>query len=117
MPAKRMNAPTGSSKLNVIGSSSATVSAGPIPGSTPTSVPSVTPAAASSRFWRVRTSVKPSSRLAAKTSTSDAPGPGRELHVQPLAEREAGDDAEREADDEVADRLLGAEQPGGEPDE
>ena len=44
MPANRMNAPTGSLKLNVIGSSSAIVSAGPMPGSTPTSVPSVTPA-------------------------------------------------------------------------
>ena len=69
MPANRMNAPTGSSKLNVIGSSSAIVSAGPIPGSTPTSVPSVTPAAASSRFCGDRTAAKPSSRLAAKTST------------------------------------------------
>ena len=39
MPANRMNAPAGSSKLNVIGSSSAIVSAGPIPGSTPISVP------------------------------------------------------------------------------
>ena len=55
MPANRMNAPTGSLKLNVIGSSSATVSAGPMPGSTPTSVPSVTPAAASSRFCGERT--------------------------------------------------------------
>ena len=68
MPAKRMNAPTGSSKLNVIGSSSATVNAGPMPGSTPTSVPSVTPAAASSRFWGVNTALKPSSRLAANSS-------------------------------------------------
>ncbi len=70
MPANRMNAPTGSEKLNVIGSSSATVSAGPMPGSTPTSVPSVTPAAASSRFWTDRTLAKPSSRLAAITSST-----------------------------------------------
>ena len=69
MPANRMNAPTGSLKLNVIGSSSATVSAGPMPGSTPTSVPSVTPAAASSRFCGVSTALKPSSRLAANSST------------------------------------------------
>jgi hypothetical protein len=73
MPANRMNAPTGSEKLNVIGSSSATVSAGPMPGSTPTSVPSVTPAAASSRFWGDRTSPKPSMRLAASTSTAHTP--------------------------------------------
>src|SRR5262245_39158066 len=106
MPAKRMKAPTGSSKLKVIGSSSAMVSAGPMPGRTPTSVPSVTPAPASSRFCSVRTSVKPSIRLAAKTSTSDAPRPGRELHVEPLAEHEPGDHAEREADDDVAHGLV-----------
>src|SRR4051812_11040399 len=109
-----MNAAVGGSE-NVIGSSSATVSAGPIPGSTPTSVPSVTPAAASSRFSGVRTSAKPSIRLAAKTSKSDAPRPGRQLHVEPFAERVAGDDAEAEADDHVAHRLVGAEQPRREP--
>ena len=75
MPAKRMNAPTGSLKLNVIGNSSAIVSAGPMPGSTPTSVPSVTPAAASSRFSGVSTAPKPSSRLAARTSTQIPHGP------------------------------------------
>ena len=46
MPANMMKAPAGSSKLNVIGSSSAIVSAGPIPGSTPTNVPISTPSAA-----------------------------------------------------------------------
>src|ERR687890_406623 len=102
MPAKRMNAPTGSEKLNVSGSSSAIVSAGPIPGSTPTNVPSVTPSAASSRFWGERTAAKPSSRLAAKTSTSDAPGPVRQLHVQPLGERVRGDDADQHAAHHVA---------------
>src|SRR5262245_14186082 len=117
MPANRMNAPTGSLKLNVIGSSSATVSAGPMPGSTPTSVPSVTPAAASSRFWTVRTSPKPSIRLAANRNTSDAPRPGRQLHIEPLAERVAGDHAEPEADDHVANRLVGPEQPRGQPHE
>ena len=75
MPAKRMNAPTGSEKLNVIGSSSAIVSAGPMPGSTPTSVPRITPAAASSRFCGVKTAPKPSSRFAAKTSTQTPHGP------------------------------------------
>ncbi len=75
MPANRMKAPTGSSKLNVIGSSSAIVSAGPIPGSTPTSVPRITPAAASSRFSGVKTALKPSSRFAAKTSTQTPHGP------------------------------------------
>src|SRR5829696_10327175 len=98
MPANRMNAPTGSLKLNVIGSSSATVSAGPIPGSTPTSVPNVTPSAASSRFWGDNTAAKPSSRLAAKTSTSDAPGPVRQLHVEPLREGVGRDHADHHPD-------------------
>ena len=44
----------------MIGSSRATVSAGPMPGSTPTSVPSVTPTRASSRLVGVRASWNPS---------------------------------------------------------
>ena len=42
MPASMMSAVTGS-KLKVIGSSMAIVAVGPIPGRTPTSVPSSTP--------------------------------------------------------------------------
>jgi hypothetical protein len=42
MPPNMMKAPTGSS-LNVSGSSSEIVSAGPMPGSTPMAVPSSTP--------------------------------------------------------------------------
>jgi hypothetical protein len=42
MPASMISDATGS-KLKVIGSSSATVAVGPMPGSTPTMVPSVTP--------------------------------------------------------------------------
>jgi hypothetical protein len=48
MPPNMMKALVGS-RLNVIGSSSATVKAGPMPGSTPTAVPSVTPTSAHSR--------------------------------------------------------------------
>src|ERR1700742_4591589 len=106
-----MNAPTGSSKLNVIGSSSATVNAGPMPGSTPTRVPSVTPSAASSRFSGVSTALKPSSRFAAKTNISDAPRPGRQLHVEPVREQIGRDDAQHDRHDQVAPRPVGAEQP------
>src|SRR3712207_2492495 len=49
MPANMMIEPAGSS-LKVIGNSSATVSAGPIPGSPPTAVPRTTPISAKSRF-------------------------------------------------------------------
>ena len=62
MPANMMNAPVGSSKLNVSGSSSAIVSAGPMPGSTPTNVPSGTPSSANSRFSGSSTVPKPSIR-------------------------------------------------------
>ena len=53
-----MNALTGSS-LYVTGRSRATVSAGPIPGSTPTAVPSNTPISAQSRFSGVSATWKP----------------------------------------------------------
>ncbi len=58
MPANRISAPVGS-RVNVIGSSSATVSAGPMPGSTPTSVPIVTPIRARSRLVGVSASPNP----------------------------------------------------------
>jgi hypothetical protein len=58
MPANMMSEPAGSS-LKVTGSSSATVSAGPIPGSTPTAVPSSTPMSANSRFIGCRAIVRP----------------------------------------------------------
>jgi hypothetical protein len=48
MPPNMMNALMGS-RENVTGSSTATVMAGPIPGSTPTAVPTVTPAKAHNR--------------------------------------------------------------------
>jgi hypothetical protein len=73
MPANMMKAPIGSLKLKVSGSSSAIATAGPIPGSTPTKVPSVTPAAASSRFSGRSAVPKPSaswSRTADGTATS-----------------------------------------------
>ena len=52
MPPNMMKALVGSSP-NVMGRRSATVSAGPIPGSTPTAVPSVTPANAQARCGQV----------------------------------------------------------------
>jgi len=60
--------------------SRAIVSAGPMPGSTPTKVPSSTPIAANIRFSGVRTVAKPSSRseMTARVVTSeDGRQPGR----------------------------------------
>ena len=47
------------SRLKVTGSKSATVSAGPIPGSTPTAVPSETPTSAQNRLNGVIATAKP----------------------------------------------------------
>ena len=58
MPANMMNALVGSS-VNVAGSNSATVKAGPMPGSTPTAVPSVTPANAHARCGNVSALANP----------------------------------------------------------
>src|SRR6185369_5423398 len=60
MPPNMMNAAMGSSP-NVTGSSTATVSAGPIPGSTPIAVPSVVPINAHPRFASVSAPAKPPS--------------------------------------------------------
>ena len=58
MPANMMKAEVGSS-CTVTGSSSATVSAGPMPGSTPMAVPTVTPSADQNRLHGVSATAKP----------------------------------------------------------
>ena len=62
MPANMMKAVVGSSTY-VIGSSSATVIAGPMPGSTPTAVPSRTPNSANSRLSGVIASREAAGKL------------------------------------------------------
>ena len=62
MPANRMKAAVGST-LKVIGSSSAMVSAGPRPGSTPIAVPSVVPTRHHIRLIGVSATAKPLSEL------------------------------------------------------
>src|SRR5687767_357554 len=69
MPANMMSAPVGSS-LAVSGSSIATVSAGPTPGSTPMNVPSVTPMKPHSRLIGFSATPKPAIR-ASKASKSN----------------------------------------------
>ena len=58
MPANMISAPVGSS-FTVSGSSIATVSAGPTPGSTPIAVPSVTPMKPHSRLFGASATPKP----------------------------------------------------------
>src|SRR5262245_19264994 len=62
MPASMISAATGL-RLKVIGSSMAIVATGPTPGSTPISVPSMTPISAYSRWIGVTATPKPRIRL------------------------------------------------------
>src|ERR1700709_2868317 len=62
MPASMIRAPTGGSP-KVIGSSIATVGMGPMPGSTPTSVPTRAPIRHSNRLIGVKATPKPRARL------------------------------------------------------
>src|SRR5262245_65699875 len=62
MPASMISAATGL-RLKVIGSSIAMVATGPTPGSTPISVPSMTPISAYSRWIGVTATPKPRIRL------------------------------------------------------
>src|SRR5829696_8342196 len=104
MPANMMNAPVGSSKLNVSGSSNAIVSAGPMPGSTPM--------AAKARFSGVRTVPKPSIRsemTASVVTSEDRRQPGRQGYAQVLGERREQPEAEHEPGDRVAHHRARAE--------
>src|SRR5688572_18587373 len=104
MPANMISAPVGSS-FTVSGSSIATVSAGPTPGSTPTKVPSVTPMKPHIRFIGCSATPKPAIS-AFRASMSDAraaedrrePASGQ-VDVQQLDEkkidRQRKDDADR----------------------
>src|ERR687890_2728979 len=109
-----MKAPVGSSKLKVIGSRSAIVSAGPIPGSTPTNVPSRTPMAANARFSGVRTVPKPSIRsemTASVTTSEDRRNASRQRHPEVLGERGEQAEAEHEPRQDVANERSAAQDP------
>src|ERR687895_813916 len=95
MPASMISAVTGS-KLNVIGSSNAIVAVGPMPGRTPTSVPSKTPRKQKKRFSGANAVEMPRPRSATRFI-------GR-LHRNPVAE-----DRQRqlECPDEDEDRRQG----------
>src|SRR5688572_265415 len=118
MPANMMSAPVGSS-LTVSGSSIATVSAGPTPGSTPTKVPSVTPMKPHIRFIGCSAIANPASRALSASIASFSlypctPQEGREparwqADVEQLHKEEINAHAERERDREVPDQAPAAE--------
>src|SRR5512138_2808088 len=104
MPANMMSEPAGSS-LKVTGNSSATVSAGPMPGSTPTAVPSSTPINAYSRFIGCSATTRPWPRaeIGSMGSASEQPieRSRRQGQRQELGEHQIDAQAEHKADREV----------------
>src|SRR3954462_1626183 len=118
MPANRMKAEVGST-LRVMGSSSAMVSAGPRPGSTPIAVPSVVPTRHHIRLIGVSATAKPFINCA-KASISlarhseqvlqeifDDTGP--DIDAQRLGEAEIGNQRKRRADQRIAHDAPRAE--------
>ena len=70
MPASMISAEAGG-RPKVNGSSIATVVSGEMPGSTPTSVPIITPAKQNSRFCQVAAVARPSARLSNSSTGRD----------------------------------------------
>src|SRR5262245_35700576 len=115
MPANRMKAAVGST-LRAIGSSSARVSAGPRPGSTPMAVPSVVPTRHHTRFIGVSATAKPPSSCekasisAALSEPQEAEHPfdrvldpaGADIDAERLGEAEIGDQSESRRDQRIA---------------
>src|ERR1700710_355374 len=103
MPASMISAPTGGSP-NVIGSSIATVAMVPMPGSTPTSVPTSAPIRHRPRLIGVKATPKPRARL--EKSSVIAPSLNQEtreeLQRQPerIGEKQAATDRQADADDD-----------------
>src|SRR6476659_191875 len=109
MPANMMNAALGLT-LYVTGSSSATVIAGPIPGSTPTAVPNSTPITAYIRFIGVAASAKPcSSQLKLSMSENPVQNACRQRDSEPGIERVETADRQHDADQKIEDVSLAAE--------
>src|SRR5688572_11647434 len=114
MPANMMSAPVGSS-FTVSGSSIATVSAGPTPGSTPTKVPSVTPMKPHSRFIGCSATPKPAiralsaSKLDAGAAEDRLEPASRQVHIEELHEEKEDAKRKHQADGDVARPARAAE--------
>src|SRR5690349_11132552 len=99
MPASMISAPTGG-RPKVIGSSMATVAIVPMPGSTPTSVPTSAPIRQSSRFIGEKATPKPSERFVMISVMTHSPqhearleleGQPQDVREENAAERGDGD--------------------------
>src|SRR6201999_1332168 len=93
-----------------MGSSSATVMAGPMPGSTPTAVPSSTPITAYIRFIGVAASAKPwSSQLKLSMSENSIQNARGQRDPESGVEGVETDQRQHSADDDVADIVPAAQ--------
>src|SRR6266481_1472512 len=103
MPASMIRAPTGGSP-NVIGNSIATVAMVPMPGSTPTSVPTSAPIRHSSRLIGEKATPKPRARLEKRSAIAPSLNQEtrEELQRQPerIGEKQAATDRQANADDD-----------------
>src|SRR5436305_14418129 len=103
MPASMMSAPTGG-RPNVIGSSMATVAIVPMPGSTPTRVPTRAPIRHSKRLIGVNATPKPRARLEKRSAiTPSLDQETREQlqrQAQRIREKQAAADGQTDADDD-----------------
>src|SRR5918994_2209511 len=106
-----MRAPVGSS-LKVMGNTIAIVGSGPMPGRTPTSVPSMQPARHKARFSQDRATLKPSARLPSKSIPPSArpAGPDRQGNPDPPYEERHG--AENEGKGQNRDMYGSRGHPG-----
>src|SRR6185436_7861254 len=103
MPASMISAVIGD-RLKVTGRSIAIVATGPMPGSTPISVPSRTPIRQYSRLIGVRATPKPSARLLKRLISMGLPSahevrPEREGQREPLHEHQHGEDDQNDGQD------------------
>ena len=98
----RVERPTGS-KLKVIGRSIATVAVGPMPGSTPTAVPSATPMRQNRTFCHCSAVWKPRSRLSKSSRSASQPVADQR---QPLLQRQDEDEPARHGQDHRGQQGL-----------
>src|SRR6516164_4363913 len=99
MPASMISAPTGG-RPKVTGSSMVMVAMGPIPGSTPISVPTRQPRKQSPRLWRLNATEKPSARFWSRAVISED---------EPAGDDEDGDGKVEEAPEEPDANQGGSE--------
>src|SRR5262245_33984972 len=109
MPASMISAPTGGNP-NVIGSSIATVAMVPMPGSTPTSVPTSAPIRHIRRLIGENATAKPCARFAKRSTITPSlhqeTREQRHRQSQHVREQQCASDRETDADDQGLDPFC-----------